>query len=126
MMWFVARRLLAFVATVIVAAVVVYSGVSLAPGQAPRGTPPLLSFLAAVVTGGYGRSSSANADVGSLLWSPLSVTIPLALMGMILAALIGGGIAWLAALRRGSVVDRILTVLIEIGIAVPNFWLGML
>jgi peptide/nickel transport system permease protein len=126
MMWFVARRLLAFVATVIVAAGLIYAVLSLAPVQAPRDTPSLLSFLAAVVTGGYGRSSSANADVGSLLWSPLSVTIPLALMGMVLAALVGGGIAWLAALRRGSLVDRILTGLIEIGIAVPNFWLGML
>jgi len=64
--------------------------------------------------------------VGAALGGALAVTLPLVLFALILATAIGGGLGWAAALRSGSLTDRLLAAVAEIGAAVANFWLGLL
>jgi peptide/nickel transport system permease protein len=54
------------------------------------------------------------------------VTLPLSIIAMVLSMAIGLPIGILAARRRGSAADAGLMTLAQFGIAVPNFWFGML
>ncbi|MDB5587770.1 MAG: peptide transporter, partial [Devosia sp.] len=56
----------------------------------------------------------------------LWVTLPLSMIAMGLSMAIGLPIGILAARRRGSAADAGLMTLAQFGIAVPNFWFGML
>lgn len=69
----------------------------------------------------YNRQPVAEAILGRL-----PVTLSLALVAMIFTVVFGllGGI--LAAARRGGPADKITTILSTIGIATPNFWIGLL
>jgi peptide/nickel transport system permease protein len=116
MIWYAARRFAGFVLTVIVAAALDYLLLRLAPAEF---VPPdqFFEWLGRMLTG-----DSGTAQIGSAL----AVTIPLTLIALLLAAAIGTGLGVWAARQPGSIADKALQVLIEIGVATPNFWLGML
>jgi peptide/nickel transport system permease protein len=63
--------------------------------------------------------------VGGLIAARLGVTVPLALLAIAFAGLIGVGLGVLAALRPNSPGDRVIVVLSAVLTAAPNFWLGM-
>jgi peptide/nickel transport system permease protein len=123
MIWFFARRVLGFVASVLVAGVLIDLILRVSPASGSITRPGFLP--AQILTGDLGASVSAQAPVGVLVAGALGVTVPLALIAAILALGIGGGIAWLAARHPGQIVDRGLIALAELGIATPNFWLGL-
>jgi peptide/nickel transport system permease protein len=54
------------------------------------------------------------------------VTLPLTFFAMILSVAIGLPVGILAARKRGSTTDTGLMVLSQLGVAIPNFWFGML
>jgi peptide/nickel transport system permease protein len=56
----------------------------------------------------------------------MAVTLPLALIAMVVSVVIGLPIGIVAAMRRGKTTDTALMVLAQTGVAVPNFWFGML
>ena len=111
------------VATVVLTAVLTYALLSAAPGAVPEANG-MLGWLGHALVGDFGRAANGGS-VGSLVAARLAVTVPLALLALVLAILIGCGIGYLAALRPGSIGDRALSALAEIGVASPNFWLGM-
>src|SRR3569833_2544884 len=117
MLRFTLSRLAALLATVLITAWLVFALL------APAGN--FFGWLGHMLIGDFGTSASAGGPVGALLAARLGVTIPLALLAMVLAALIGIGLGALAALRPDSVGDRVVVVLSAILTAAPNFWLGM-
>jgi peptide/nickel transport system permease protein len=147
---FVARKLLGMVATLLVAAVIIFVLLDLVPGDPARfilginatdeavavlrGTlgldqPAILrlfGWVGGMLVGEFGTSFTQNAPVGGLIAERLGVTLPLALLAMILSGAIGLPLGILAARHRGSFADTGLMALARAGIAVPNFWLGML
>ncbi len=91
--------------------------------------PPLERFfgwLRGLLVGDLGISYTQHAPVASLIGGRLGVTIPLTVFAMILSAGIGLPMGILAARKRGSFADTSLMVLSQLGVAVPNFWFGML
>ena len=117
MLRFTLSRLATLLATVLITAWLVFA--LLAP------TGNFFGWLGHMLIGDFGTSASAGGPVGALLAARLGVTIPLALLAMVLAALIGIGLGALTALRPDSVGDRVVVVLSAILTAAPNFWLGM-
>jgi len=79
-----------------------------------------------MLVGDFGTSYTQREPVSSLIAGRLGVTLPLTLFAMILSTLIGLPLGILAARRRGSLADTGLMVLAQLGVAVPNFWFGML
>jgi peptide/nickel transport system permease protein len=150
MIWFVANRLLGLVATLLVAAAIIFVLLDLVPGDPARfilgisATPesvaalqiqlgldqPALSrffgWLGGIFTGNLGLSYTQDAPAGALIAGRLAVTLPLLIFAMILSTAIGLPAGILAARKRGSLIDKALTVLTQFGVAVPNFWFGML
>jgi peptide/nickel transport system permease protein len=85
-----------------------------------------LKWLGNVLHGDFGRSLTTKHPVSLLFAQRLPVTIQLALFGMLLAVLIGLPAGIIAARRQNSFVDMILRAFTTLGMAMPNFWLGLL
>jgi peptide/nickel transport system permease protein len=150
MIFYVLQRFIGFAVTLVVAAAVIFVLLDLLPGDPARfilginATPGavtalqaklglnlpaperFLAWLAGMVQGDFGLSYTQRAPVAGLIGERLWVTLPLSMIAMVLSMAIGLPIGILAARRRGSAADAGLMTLAQFGIAVPNFWFGML
>ncbi len=70
-------------------------------------------------------SFRSGEPVTVLIGERLPATLTLAFAAILLALLIAVPLGTLSALRPRSVVDRTATVISQIGISVPDFWLAM-
>lgn len=146
---FVARRLLGFPLTLLAVGVAVYLLLLVLPGDparlvvGPEATPEayhqvrlklgldapwplrLASWLGGVARGDLGRSLTSELPVGTLVGRALSLTLPLAFLALGFALLVGLPLGSLAALRPGSWLDLATVGFLQLGQAVPSFWLGI-
>lgn len=145
-----ARRLLQLIPTVVLLSLIIFSLQHLLPGDPAlvlAGDNPDEATLAAiraqyhldqpiivqyfywvkgVLTGDLGESMRHNRPVLDLILLKLPVTLQLAVMGIIVALVLGitGGV--ISALKRNSAVDYATNIVSLAGISVPNFWLGIM
>ena len=85
-----------------------------------------LKWLDGVVHGNLGHSLSTQEPVTHLVFSRLTVTLSLLLVAFLIAFLIAFTFGILGALRPRGIVDRIVTTLCSITLAVPPFWIAIL
>ncbi|MDE0099250.1 MAG: ABC transporter permease [Truepera sp.] len=85
-----------------------------------------LSWLAGVARGDFGESLNYQKPVGGLIADRLRVSVPLALGGALIATLLAIPLGILAARRRGTAIDPLVTTLAQVGAAIPSFWLGLM
>ncbi|MEF0939923.1 ABC transporter permease [Rhizobium sp. BR 362] len=83
-------------------------------------------WLAGVLTGDLGKSYTYGVPVAGLIVERLAVTLPLAVLAIILSVLIAVPLGVAAAARRGGFFDIVATLFSQMGIAVPGFWVGLL
>jgi ABC-type dipeptide/oligopeptide/nickel transport system permease component len=83
-------------------------------------------FLVNVVKLDFGRSYRYGQDVSQLILERLPATIELSLMALTIAALIAIPLGILAALRKGTFIDGMVSVVAITGVSTPTFWLGIL
>ncbi len=79
-----------------------------------------------VFRGNFGQSITFNSPVGDLIKSRVPITLHIGILGFIFAHAVGITIGIVSAVRRGSWLDTVLTVLANIGITIPVFWLGIM
>lgn len=84
-----------------------------------------LHWIGGVLTGHLGRSAAYDASIGTLILQRIAVTVPLAILAMILATFLAIPIGVLAA-SRGRAVDGGIMAVTQLGVAVPDFWLALL
>jgi peptide/nickel transport system permease protein len=147
---FVLRRLLGLVATLIAASLVVFVVLSVLPGdpaalmlgtsaredtlaalraQMGLDRPLWLQYLAWVgglLRGDFGISYTYGVPVSELIGARALVSLPLAVMAILLSTLIAIPVGVMAAARRGRPADVLLMGVAQIGVSLPNFWLGLL
>lgn len=85
-----------------------------------------IQWLGNQIRGDFGRSIIYNESVKDMLVTRLPITFHLGLIAFILSVLIGVPAGIVSAVRRGDFVDAIISVLANIGMAAPVFWLGVL
>jgi peptide/nickel transport system substrate-binding protein len=83
-------------------------------------------WIAGLLRGDFGLSYTYRVPVGPLIAERLQVSLPLAMYALLLAAAAAFPLGFAAAARRGRAGDAVLTTFTQLGLAVPNFWLGML
>jgi len=71
-------------------------------------------------------SYTYRVPVSALVAERLQVSLPLALYALLLSTALAFPIGLLGAARRGRASDVVLSGLTQMGLAIPNFWLGML
>ncbi|MEO7246613.1 MAG: ABC transporter permease, partial [Rubrivivax sp.] len=144
------QRLLAFVATLVVASALVFAVLELLPGNAAQiilgdsATPASLAALERELgldrpaleryldwVGGWLRGRTANSlsydtPTAELIAERLQVTLPLALLAMGLTVVVALALGVYAASRHGGLGDVGVMAASQLGIAIPNFWFAIL
>jgi peptide/nickel transport system permease protein len=150
MLRFILGRLLSLSLSLIVASLVIFTVIEVIPGdpaafmlglnadeatvQALRADLGLdgskaeryLSWIAGMVQGDFGTSYTYRVPVAELVADRLWVSLPLAVLSLILSTIIAFPVGLLAAANRGRTADYGIMGGTQLGIAIPNFWFGML
>lgn len=85
-----------------------------------------LHWLGGVFHGDLGTSLFSSQTVAGIIASRILVTMQLVLLALCTSLLIGTAIGLLSTVRPRGVLDRGIQLLSSVGIAVPNFWLGIM
>jgi peptide/nickel transport system permease protein len=145
-----ARRLALVVPTLLAATVVVFLMIHLAPGDAAQAMlGPMASgkalenlrqelglndplpvqyarWLGRAVQGDLGRSIRQQLPVADLVKEKFRNTAILGVVSFTVAVVVGLALGFIAALHRGSFIDRVVIVIASSGIAIPSFFLALL
>jgi peptide/nickel transport system permease protein len=84
------------------------------------------NWLADVVRGDLGRSVFTRAPVIDQIKYRVPVTLYLGVLSLIISIIIGVPAGIISAIRRGTWIDTVVTTLANLGITVPQFWLGVI
>jgi peptide/nickel transport system substrate-binding protein len=147
---YLAGRLAVLSATLLAASAVVFVVVQVVPGdpvrymmglQADPDTVALMrhqlgldagpwqryaSWLGGLLHADFGLSYTYRVPVTALLAERLQVSLPLAMYALLLSSAVAFPSALYAAARRGRAADSLVSGITQLGLALPNFWLGML
>ena len=85
-----------------------------------------LAWIGGLLHGDLGTSITYRMPVSTLVAERFAVTLPLSLLAILFSTLIALPLGVAAAANRDRVVDRAVLVFSQIGVAVPNFWIGLL
>ncbi|MFY0635128.1 MAG: ABC transporter permease [Vannielia sp.] len=85
-----------------------------------------LRWITGLMTGDMGTSYTYRVPVEGLIADRLAVSAPLAAYALVLSTVLAIPVGLLAAAFRGRAADYGVMGLTQLGIAVPNFWFGML
>jgi peptide/nickel transport system substrate-binding protein len=85
-----------------------------------------LAWLLGMLHGDLGVSYTYQTPVAALVAERIGVSLPLALLALLLSVAVGAPIGALAAARRGRATDTVVMGLTQVGVAVPNFWFAVL
>ena len=147
---FLLKRIATFAATLAATSVVVFLVLEILPGDAAQmmmgpdaspdavralaaklglDRPPLeryLDWVGGMLRGELGLSYSYSSPVAELIVERLHVTVPLAVMAMLLTTVLAISAGVYAASRHNRLGDVGLMGLSQLGIAIPNFWFAIL
>jgi len=85
-----------------------------------------LSWLGRVLQGDLGKSIRTNETVASVLIQRAPISMYLGAAGLIVGLALGLSVAVVSALRPGSRIDSLGTLLAMGGVAIPSFWQALL
>lgn len=85
-----------------------------------------IRWVGSALSGDLGKSFRTNEPVLSGVVRRLGPTTQLALMSVVIAVVIGVPLGILSAVYRGRLLDNISTLIALWGVAMPNFWLGII
>ena len=83
-------------------------------------------FLKRVSKGDLGRSIQGDQPVASILATRFPPTLLLATASLFIATLTGLSLGFVAAYKRGSIVDIGAMIAAIVGVSIPHFWLGLM
>ncbi|WP_298901765.1 ABC transporter permease, partial [uncultured Devosia sp.] len=84
------------------------------------------NWITNMLQGDLGQSFRTKESVADLVTARLSVSVPLALSGLLLGLIIAIPVGTYAARNVGKPSGAVLALISQIGIAVPVFWAGIL
>lgn len=147
---FILKRLGIGFVTLILASVVVFSVMEILPGdpaqlmlgmnatdealralrnQMGLDDPVLwryLNWVGGMMVGDFGNSYTYSSPVIELIGERALVSLPLAVIALLLSTLISIPVGMFAAARRGRVADTSVMGVTQLGVAIPNFWFALL
>lgn len=83
-------------------------------------------FVKNALGGDFGRSFFHRRPVAEVIAERLPATIELTIVAMLIALAVAIPLGVVAAVRRGSLIDKAATVISLIGVSMPGFWLGIM
>lgn len=154
MLAYVLRKLLHLVPMLLVISFLIYLGMDLMPGDAidfmispdelanvsPEALAQMRSslgldkpfivryliWLLSLLKGDFGYSLQSGVPVATLFLNTLPATIELSLAALLISSVLGSILGMVSAIYRNSIADHALSVAGMIGIAIPQFLLGLI
>ncbi len=150
MSYFLFKRILTLIATLAATSVIVFVVLELLPGNAaqvlmgPDADPAAVAakaselgldqpararyaqWIGGLLAGDMGNSYAYGSPVSELIAERLQLTMPLALLAMLLTTALALLVGVYAAARHNRAGDVGLMALAQVGIAIPNFWFAIL
>lgn len=150
MLRFLAGRLFALATTLLAAAAAIFLVLEVLPGdpaalilgvnarpdtlaalhhQLGLDRPAVLRFplwIFGLLRGDFGESYTYHVPVAGLIADRVMVSLPLALLAITLSTMLAVPAGVFAAARRGRLADTLAMGIAQLGVAMPNFWLGLL
>jgi peptide/nickel transport system permease protein len=150
MLRYTLKRLLSLVISLIVASLVIFLVIEVAPGDPasfmlginarPDTVAALrtelgldvpkymryLDWVGGMLQGDFGTSYTYRTPVTKMIGDRLWVSLPLAVYALTLSTLIAFPVGIYAASRRGKLGDAVVMGATQLGVAVPNFWFAMM
>ncbi len=83
-------------------------------------------YLSRLLEGDLGRSIVGNQPVLDILLTRFPPTLLLATTSLAIAVVIGLSLGFLAAYKRGTIIDVGAMIIAILGVSIPHFWLGLL
>ena len=83
-----------------------------------------IDWLSHAVRGDLGKSILHKYDVMEEIGKRLPITLYLGLIAFAIGCIVGPFLGIISAIRRGKWIDNFVTVIANIGITAPPFWLG--
>ncbi|MEZ5608065.1 MAG: ABC transporter permease [Burkholderiaceae bacterium] len=148
--FFLAKRLLTLIVTLLATSVIVFAVLEILPGNAaqvlmgPDADPAAVAakavelgldkpalgryfhWIGGLLHGDMGLSYAYGSSVSELIGERLQLTVPLAVLAMALTAVLALAVGVYAASQHNKAGDTGLMALAQLGIAVPNFWFAIL
>ena len=84
-----------------------------------------LNWIGGIFHGNFGRSLVYHESVGTLLKTRFPITACLSIISLVLSTIIGIVAGVISAVKRGTVIDSIISLLANTFVAIPTFWLGI-
>jgi peptide/nickel transport system permease protein len=85
-----------------------------------------VAWIGGVLRGDFGTSILMQEQVSALIAKRLPITIHLGIISVLVSTILGISFGVICALRRGKWIDTVVTLLANLGITVPSFWVGIL
>lgn len=83
-------------------------------------------WMNGVLHGELGKSMYYRVPVAKLMKERIPVTLYLGILALIISNIVGIVLGMISALRRGRAIDTLVTILANIGITIPIFWLAIM
>ena len=85
-----------------------------------------INYIKDLLHGDFGRSYHSRRDIATELANVYPKTITLALATEVVGIVLGVMLGMIAAVRRGSLVDRGVTAFGVLGLSIPQFWFALI
>jgi len=147
------RRILVLIPTLFVVTFFVFTGLELTPGDAvsymvspdvlanisPESLEQLreslglndpfivryFKWMGGVFKGDFGYSLSSGVPISEIVFDRLPATLELSIAALLISTLLGSILGTVSALKKGGMVDNILTFIGMIGVSIPQFFFGL-
>ncbi|KKM10840.1 peptide ABC transporter [Clostridiales bacterium PH28_bin88] len=86
----------------------------------------MVEWFARILRGDMGESIFLNRSVNRAIYEHLQATLLLTGLSLLLSVTIGIVAGVIAAVRHNKFLDQLVMFLTSLGVAVPNFWLGLM
>ncbi|WP_296928406.1 ABC transporter permease [Marvinbryantia sp.] len=151
---YIIRKVLSLIPMMLVISFLIYLGIELMPGDAvdflippdalstmsPEALDAMrdalglndpfliryLKWLVGLLHGDFGYSIQSGVPVATLMKNHLPATIELTVTALIFSSIFGILFGVISALKKGSILDQVLSVIGMIGVAIPQFLLGLI
>ncbi|HBK68038.1 MAG TPA: peptide ABC transporter permease [Firmicutes bacterium] len=153
MLEYITRRTLVLIPMLLIITFLIYAGLELTPGDAVSFmvSPDVLAnisperlealreslglndpfviryfkWLGGVLRGDFGYSLTSGVPISKIVIDRLPATIELSVAALLISTVLGSILGTLSALKKGSMLDHMLTVAGMIGVSIPQFFFGL-
>jgi peptide/nickel transport system permease protein len=84
-----------------------------------------LHWMGGIFHGNFGKSIIYHEDVGKLLKQRFPITAYLSILALIISTALGIVAGVISAVKRGSLIDSLISIFANTAVAIPTFWLGI-